>query len=195
MKRVGKWKKHSFVFLFLFLAFSVCEGGCGQRPSGETNGIEGFRETSGSNELPSIAGTEGQMELRGSYRLEELNCPEPDLCLQELQGQGLSLKKYPFQLTAEGIVYRELCVQDEETNVWLGTYIQKLEPPYKSWTVTAIPFQYNDGERNFSICEHYYHQGALAFCVLRDSTEDWTYYWASCDETGNVVEVLGEIPE
>lgn len=198
LKGTKRKRRCGIAFLSLLLTFSFCMGGCGQQPpeeTGETGGIESSREIPGSTELPSIAGTEGQMELRGSHRLEELHCPDPDLCLQELQGQGLSLKKYPFQLTAEGIVYRELCVQDEETNVWQGTYVQKLDQPYESWTIEAVPFLYSDGEREFTILEHYYHQGVLAFCVLLDSTEDWTYYWASCDEAGNVVEVLGEIPE
>lgn len=106
MKGTRTRRRCGFALLSILLTFLFCMGGCGQQPpeeTGETGGIEGSRETSGSTELPSVAATEGQVELRGSYRLEELNCPDPDLCLQELQGQGLSFKKYPFQLTAPGI--------------------------------------------------------------------------------------------
>lgn len=181
-------------FLSLLLAFSLCMGGCGQQPPEET-GETGKFEGSQSTEVSAIAVTEGEMKLRGSHRLEELSCPDPDLCLQELQGEGLYVQKYSFQMTTDGIIYRELCVLDEEAGSLQETRIQKLEPPYENWTVEAVPFLYSDGEKEYTVLEHYYHQGALAFCVLLDNAEDETYYWAGCDEAGNVVEVLGEIPE
>lgn len=196
MKKTGKWQNRSFVILSLFLVFVLGMGGCGQQPSeeaGKTEEIEGSQESSGIPALPSIAGTEGQASLRGSYRLEELNFPDPDFCLLGIHGENLKVISFQFHLTTDGIVYRSLITMDTQSNTKQGHYIQKLEPPYESWTLTAIPFLYSDGESEYKLGNPYLHQESIAFRDL--SREDGIECWASCDEDGNVIEVLGEFPE
>lgn len=185
-------RHYGIYILMLFLIFSFCMSGCGEKPQ-PYEGEEEQQKTSQEAVLPAIAGTEGQAELRGSYRVEEFNFPDPDLCLLELQGEGLKLQAEEFRLTTAGTVYREFVVYDVETLIG-QSYIQKLEPPYDSWTISAVPDEYSDGEKEYYAGHCYDWCGRLAFRRLTDREEN-IHYWAGCDETGNITEVLGRLPE
>lgn len=178
----------SIIFMLLVFTFS----GCGKEPQPSSEG-------SAVSSIPGIAETEEQKALRGIMRIQELNWPDPDLGMKGIvkEGQKMQTGVYQdeFQLI-DGAVYREAAVYDKSDHTCQGNYIQKLEAPYESWTITAVPLYYSDGEKEYFIRDHYFYQGKMAFCVLLEGTgESRSRYWASCDEAGEVIEVLGEIPK
>ncbi len=177
-------------FLMLVLLSCFCLSGCGEKTQLNA-GEEEWQETSGAS--LSVVQTKEQAELRGSYVVKELNFPDPDLCLLELQGEGQKLSLSEFELI-NGIIYRELWIYDAETYATQGAYIQKLEPPYESWTVTVMPYLFSDGEKEYGVGDHVFCQGIPTFCRLYGSDDD-SCYWASCDENGAVNGELYKIPE
>lgn len=192
------------VFSFLMtIMFLLCMTGCGgslEQPAAD--GTEGMQTSGGADSMqnpatesgiPSAAENDEQEERKGSYILEEVDLPNPELGLAELRGEGVKVIPFSFCLTTAGTLYREVNVMDSESNTRQGHYIQKLEPPYDSWTLTAVPCVYSEGDREYSVWQFYYSQGTLAFCEISD--EDGIEYLAACDGSGNIEEILGAFPE
>ncbi len=190
MKKIQHYNSFlSILLLLLSFAFS----GCGEKPQPPLE--EKKQEESVVSSIPDIAMTEGAKELRGSMKIQELSWPDPDLGIRELMEEGQKMQSGKLQLI-DGAVYREVSVYDEKDYSGQGTYIQKLEAPYESWTITAVPEYFTDGEKEYFIGRHFYYQGKMAFCMLRENAEvTRPLYWASCNEEGEVKEVLGGIPK
>lgn len=194
-----KFKRLAALLLALLLGLTGCGGP--DHPAPEGNPVSERTEESGGTE--SIQGSSGESEVspyeeegkeaRGSYILKECNLSDPALELAKLQEEGTYYITFPFYLTQEGILYRNIITMDQESHTKQGQYFQKLDPADGSWTLTELPYPYNGEDGEYWIHAVYLYQGIPAFRNATDGEK--VNYLAACDGSGNVEEILGAYPE
>ncbi len=177
----------------LMLTLSVCLSGCGINPSSPaSDGTDIQQGAQGENVNPSAEGNES----RGTYVLEELNFPDPELGLAALQKGEVTCMPSPFQLTQDGYFYRQVTIVDQESGTQQGHYIQMLDvsdDENLTFTIKEIPAVYSGEDGEYSLEDVYLYQGAPAFFQASDGDE--VSCLAGCNENGDVEEISGELPE
>lgn len=203
MIKQRKWRRRKAAAISLMTSVLLIIGGCGQEQNeaatgGLENSSDSVRESDTAGDGIPVSDSQEEQpkqpkELKGSWVLDEVNLPSPELSLSALKADDLKVISFQMNLTADGILWQEALTMDKN-NTKQGHYIQKLEPPYDSWTMLSVPYTYGEGEKEYKAGFHYFQQGRLSFCELSDNS-DHKDYLAGCDEAGSVEEVLGAFPE
>lgn len=187
--------------VLLLLVFLLCLTGCGESPSQPVSeGTENVQASGETERAQDSSGDSGMSpavdegtEYRGSYTLKEINLPNPELGLAELRGEEVEVIAFSFHLTPEGILYRDVITIEKESHTKSGHYIQMLESSGENWILTALPFECSGEDGEYRMGLTYFYQGIPAF---RDAADgDGVNYLVSCDEKGNMTEILGAFPE
>lgn len=169
--------------LLSLLLSALCLAGCARQ-----TGI------SSSSETPE------QEDLRGTYRIEELNLPDPDMEMStlKLKQDGLDVFSFSIQLTDTGALWREVYALEPQDDMGIRKareqFIQRLEAPYDGWALAEYSYLYRDGDDEYTVRTRFFHQGMTAFAEAW-RIGDKKNCLAACDGKGNVTEILGEFPE
>lgn len=124
----------------------------------------------------------------------ELGWPDPDLAVRKLVDNELLMFPDPFRLDGAEI-WRTVVTTDLNYENQRN-YVQKLVAPHKEWKITESSPIWEDAGQKYGIGEFYLYNNKPIYTFLAErEVEHSSYFWATCNEDGEIVQKLDKIPE
>lgn len=178
-----------FFVMSLCLAFAGCGGGASQLQNMTAEGQSISVENKDMSEEISE-----RTDRQGTYRVQELGWADPDLCLQKVVDDNRLLFPEKYMLSGDTVWRRVVTIDEDYQNQ--RDYLQKLEAPYKEWTVMEVPTGLTEDGKRYGLSGYLYYQGNPVYATMIDmEPESYQYYLASCNEKGEAQKILGAMPK
>lgn len=152
-----------------------------------------------NGESVSTASTEeiqtGEQNHTGwNVGVTELGWPDPDLAIRKLAGADTLVFADPFRIEGE-MIWRTIATTDSNYENQRN-FVQKLNPPYTEWEITERSPNWEEAGQKYGIGELYLYHGKPIYTSIAEwQVEHSSYYWATCNENGEIVQKLDKIPE
>lgn len=178
----------------LFFVMSLCFGfaGCGVSPQPQNMTAEGQGISVESKDMSDEISE--RTDWQGTYRVQELGWADADLCMQKVVDDNRLLFPENYVLSGDTVWRRVVTLDEDYQNQ--RDYLQKLEAPYKEWTVMEVPTGLTEDGKRYGLSGYLYYQGNPVYATMIDmEPESNQYYLASCNEKGEVQKILGAMPQ
>ena len=176
--------KRIIIYLLTLSLFLVGCGGTSQ-PAGNESASE-----------PTIEEMQEEQSKDSDWKVgvTELGWPDPDLAIQKLADGEILIFAHPFRLDGS-VIWRTVATTDLNYENQRN-FVQKLEAPYTEWEITEMAPVWEEAGQKYGKGEFYVYKNRPIYTFLAErEVEHSSYFWATCDENGEIMEKLDKIPE
>lgn len=177
MKRLAIW------FLILSLFFTGCSSTL-QPVKDESIGVSLTEKVQG----------EEQQGSTWNVGVTELGWPDPELAIRKLTSSDVRMFPSAFRMDGD-VIWRTVGTTDINYENQ-HSFIQKLTPPYTEWENIEIPSNWEEDGQEYGTGILFLDKGQPFYgYVAERNVQHSSYFFATCNEQGEIVQRLDKIPE